>query len=62
MKNKRIKHSVCKHCGQEIISFNKGVAVWVHSDPDEDPNSEDYGWVKCLPNEDGSFNYAEPIN
>jgi len=52
------RSSTCKHCGQSI-RLHRG--VWVHDDPDEDPKSEDYGWGKCLPNKDGSFEYAEPI-
>jgi hypothetical protein len=52
-----VRRSTCKHCGQPIRLHG---GVWVHDDPDEDPTAEDYGWSKCLPNEDGSFEYAEP--
>lgn len=51
-----VRHSKCKHCGRPIRLHN---GVWVHDDPDEDPSTEDYGWAKCLPNEDGSFQCAE---
>ena len=54
MKNKKF---VCKHCGMPIRLIQ---GHWVHDDPDEDPKSDDYGWQKCLPYEDGSFEYAEP--
>ena len=52
-----VRRSTCKHCGQSVRLHG---GVWVHDDPDEDPTTEDYGWAKCLPNEDGSFEYAEP--
>ena len=48
---------VCTHCAQPIRLHG---GVWVHDDPDEDPTVEDYGWAKCLPNDGGSFEYAEP--
>lgn len=53
-----VRSSTCKNCGQPIRFHKSG--EWVHDDPDEDPKAEDYGWVKCFPSEDGSFNYAEP--
>jgi len=52
-----MKKSICKHCGKPIRRIRDN---WVHDDPDEDPSQEDYGWVKCLPNEDGSYECAEP--
>jgi beta-galactosidase/beta-glucuronidase len=57
MKSKRSKRSTCKHCGQPIRTVD---GEWVHDDPDENPKQFDYGWVKCLPDDDGSFECAEP--
>ena len=54
----KIRKSICKHCNQPI-HFAKD-KVWVHTDVDEDINQFDSGWVKCLPNEDETFEYAEP--
>lgn len=39
-----MKQSTCKNCNKPI-RFLRG--VWIHDDPDEDPNAEDYGWLSC---------------
>jgi hypothetical protein len=46
--------SICKHCGQPIRIAKDG--RWVHDDPDENPQQEDYGWAKCS----GEITTAEP--
>jgi len=52
----KIQRSKCRHCGA-AIRLHRG--VWVHDDPDENPEAEDYGWAKCLPTPEGDLNYAE---
>lgn len=52
----------CKNCGESVVKAPDG--CWVHEDVDEDSNSFDYGWTKCLPkdgNGDEDFTYADPI-
>jgi hypothetical protein len=52
----------CAFCGEEIVVATDG--SWVHPDPDEDPTSEDYGWVKCSgqdDNESGRYWTAAPL-
>jgi hypothetical protein len=39
-----MKTAFCKHCRRKIVLHNDG---WVHPDPDEDPEQEDYGWAHC---------------
>jgi len=51
---KQRARSTCRHCGLPIRIANDG--CWVHDDIDEDPNSPDYGWVKCR----GAYTEAEP--
>lgn len=52
-----MKKSKCRHCGQPIRKID---SRWVHDDPDENPKDPDYGWIKCLPDKDGSYKEAEP--
>lgn len=38
--------TTCINCGDKILK-RPADGVWVHIDEDEDPKSEDYGWVSC---------------